>query len=482
MAQAVTTINTANTFSTLAYWKSRSLVLSPRIRLMYMWPASAMVPPINTDRVPLWMALRSTPMCLIPLSRVTREMKKPDRKMKNGAYRRAAASGLSRSRIRRCTLMNSSSPITPARTGLMNQLITILPSWGHCTAFIPSAATAKPVTAPTIEWVVETGQPYFEAISSQVPAASSDASMPNTSRSGVAANRLASTMPLRMVEVTPPPASTAPENSKMAAMITACRIVIDLDPTAGAMALATSLAPIPQAMNSPNSAASRMNRTANSICPSVSVRDQQVQAPADPLREIAEIAGPVQNLVQKHHIHRRQILFDPEQLGPERDLLAVGLAFDAAEFLGHTHHQFHLAAAKAGLEQFIQLGDRLLRLGNGPETAAQELQVFIGERCRRLHLAADHQARNVLGLVGDAVLVGDQVEQVGTADRHEHALGQVETEFLLQIVGGVFEPCNAFARLGCCRPIPGDDCPEEWDELHGACGRLLEMLLDRLDR
>ena len=32
--------------------------------------------------------------------------------------------------------------------------------------------------APTMEWVVETGQPFMEAISSQIPAASSEASMP----------------------------------------------------------------------------------------------------------------------------------------------------------------------------------------------------------------------------------------------------------------------------------------------------------------
>ena len=41
---------------------------------------------------------------------------------------------------------------------------------------MPTAA--KPTIAPTIEWVVETGQPRVEAIISQIAAASSAASMP----------------------------------------------------------------------------------------------------------------------------------------------------------------------------------------------------------------------------------------------------------------------------------------------------------------
>ena len=37
---------------------------------------------------------------------------------------------------------------------------------------------ANPTIAPTMEWVVETGQPFFDAISNQVPADSNAASMP----------------------------------------------------------------------------------------------------------------------------------------------------------------------------------------------------------------------------------------------------------------------------------------------------------------
>ena len=69
---------------------------------------------------------------------------------------------------------------------------------------------------------------------------------------------LTSMIPLRMVAVTSPPARKAPANSKMAAMMTECLMVRALEPTDVAMALATSFAPMPQAMNMPNSAARTM--------------------------------------------------------------------------------------------------------------------------------------------------------------------------------------------------------------------------------
>jgi hypothetical protein len=46
------------------------------------------------------------------------------------------------------------------------------PTIGQCTVENPMPMAAKPTTAPMMVWVVETGQPKREAISSQVPAAS----------------------------------------------------------------------------------------------------------------------------------------------------------------------------------------------------------------------------------------------------------------------------------------------------------------------
>eukprot|EP00962_Isochrysis_galbana_P053631 scaffold25066_cov106-Isochrysis_galbana.AAC.1 len=54
-------------------------------------------------------------------------------------------------------------------------------------------------------------------------------------------------MPLRMVSATLLPARTAPANSKMTARAHACLMVSALEPTEVAYALATSLAPMPNA-------------------------------------------------------------------------------------------------------------------------------------------------------------------------------------------------------------------------------------------
>ena len=72
----------------------------------------------------------------------------------------------------------SSSAIRPPSSGETSQLATMPPILPHLTASTPMPTTAKPTIAPTIEWVVETGQPRVEAIISQIAAASSAASMP----------------------------------------------------------------------------------------------------------------------------------------------------------------------------------------------------------------------------------------------------------------------------------------------------------------
>jgi len=78
--------------------------------------------------------------------------------------------------------------------------------------------------------------------------------MPSTISSGGMAD--ASTMPLLIVSVTWPPARYAPQNSKTIATTIACLMVSAREPTEVPMALATSLAPTPQAMKKPNMQAS----------------------------------------------------------------------------------------------------------------------------------------------------------------------------------------------------------------------------------
>ena len=56
--------------------------------------------------------------------------------------------------------------------------MTMEPTLLQFTASTPTPTAAKPTMAPTMEWVVDTGQPKCEAPSSHTPAANSDASMP----------------------------------------------------------------------------------------------------------------------------------------------------------------------------------------------------------------------------------------------------------------------------------------------------------------
>src|SRR5690606_21382663 len=94
--------------------------------------------------------------------------------------------------------------MVPASSGDIIQLDTIGSTPAHLTASTETPTAAKPITAPMIEWVVDTGQPLIDANSSHVPAASRAASMPKTIWSGVIIDE--STMPLRIVWVTEPPA------------------------------------------------------------------------------------------------------------------------------------------------------------------------------------------------------------------------------------------------------------------------------------
>ena len=111
----------------------------------------------------------------------------------------------------------------------------------------PPAITPAPSTAPTMEWVVDTGAPMAVAKLSHSAPASRAEVMTQMKRplSEIASGLM---MPPRMVETTSPPAIRAPATSKMAARMMAPVMVIEREPTAGPTLLATSLAPMFMAM------------------------------------------------------------------------------------------------------------------------------------------------------------------------------------------------------------------------------------------
>ena len=105
-----------------------------------------------------------------------------------------------------------------------------------------------------MECVVDTGSPNRVAIVSQTAAAIIAAmkayirSLANALVIKSVFSKSTDRMPLRTVSVTASPAKKAPQNSKIAAMITACLRVRARLPTEVPIAFATSFAPIFHAM------------------------------------------------------------------------------------------------------------------------------------------------------------------------------------------------------------------------------------------
>ena len=102
--------------------------------------------------------------CFKPLSIVTIAIKKPTANIYMGAYCLAFAKGSSWINIRCCTLRKIANDIVPAITGETTQLATIVDTLVQFTASVETPTAAKPTMAPTIEWVVDTGQPIKLAI------------------------------------------------------------------------------------------------------------------------------------------------------------------------------------------------------------------------------------------------------------------------------------------------------------------------------
>ena len=99
--------------------------------------------------------------------------------------------------------------------------------------------------------MVDTGRPSLVAVVSHMAAAIMAAMKPyirSLANSLVTVSKSTTRIPFRTVSVTASPAKKAPQNSKTAAIMTACFRVRALEPTDVPIALATSFAPMFQAM------------------------------------------------------------------------------------------------------------------------------------------------------------------------------------------------------------------------------------------
>ena len=82
--------------------------------------------------------------------------------------------------------------MAPLMSGDTAQPTVIRPTVCQSTRLAPNATQPKPTTAPTIECVVDTGKPKYDASISQVPAASKAEIMPQAKiNAGYASPKLA---------------------------------------------------------------------------------------------------------------------------------------------------------------------------------------------------------------------------------------------------------------------------------------------------
>jgi len=196
---------------------------------------------------------------------------------------------------------------------------------------------------------------------------------------------------------------------------------------------------------------------------------------------IGDVADPVDDLIEEHHIDRGKVLLQLEQVAAHLDLQAIGIVFDRTELLDQVFHQHRFATGETGLEQFVQFVHRLKRLGAGVYAA---LYVGTHQRLQRLrngHLPTEHEAGDVLGTVGDFVLYTEQLEQVRTRHRQEQTLGQVQAHAFLQLVGLVLQAGHLLLYLFYLGPVFDHYGLEERHQVRRALMGLGDMLLHGAD-
>ena len=107
---------------------------------------------------------------------------------------------------------------------------------------------------------------------------------------------------------------------------------------------------------------------------------------------------------------------------------------------------------------------------------------LLGEGFRELHFPAQHQARDILGPVGDSVLGGNQLQQIMARDRHKQALGDVSAHRVLEFVRLPLERDDFLLRGLRFLPVTLLRRVNERRQALGGLEHLVHVLLDRSNR
>ena len=209
---------------------------------------------------------------------------------------------------------------------------------------------------------------------------------------------------------------------------------------------------------------------------------ENLQAAADAFGTVGELPDPIDDLVEEDHIHRLEPILEIEQQPANGDLLVVGLLLENVQLADHVEHHVGSMAAEARLEQILELLEGLACLSDAGDRRLHVVAHGLGQLGGHLHAAPQHDAGDVAHLVGDLVLYGDQIEQIGAGNRQEHGVGQVEPQLGLEAVGLVLQLGDGLANLGGLFPIARERGLEERQQLVGTLVGLADMSQKRLER
>jgi hypothetical protein len=147
---------------------------------------------------------------------------------------------------------------------------------------------------------------------------------------------------------------------------------------------------------------------------------------------------PTRGLIPEHRAHAELVLHREE---PALRALGqiIGVALYARELADHLLQPRHVAAPEAHIDQLVEPVDRplgqLARHQHPPHQLEQRLDQLLGDH----HAALVRELRDVLGHVGNRVLVVENLQRVAPPDRHEQAPREVTANLVLEIVCLVLE-------------------------------------------
>ncbi len=125
--------------------------------------------------------------------------------------------------------------------------------------------------------------------------------------------------------------------------------------------------------------------------------------------------------------------------------------------------ELRFRATKTSFVKLVEFPNALARLLGSIDVTGQECEKALLNRRRNLHSAPEHQAGDIAGAIGDAILHQQQLEQVTPRHRHQEIVRQVRANLVLQLVRLVLQRDDAFSTRNSAIPVVLDRAIEKLD-------------------